>query len=273
MSAERQIESGAPACTDTNPCKLQLCGVKKAFSGNHVLGGVDLQIAPGESLVVIGGSGSGKSVMLKCVLGLIAPDEGSILVDGGETIGLDSRGRDRMMSKFGMLFQGAALFDSLKVWENVAFGLIQGRGMDRGQAREIAIEKLRAVGLRARHGDLYPAEISGGMQKRVGLARAIAANPEIIFFDEPTTGLDPIMADVINDLIVECVRDLGATALSITHDMASARKIADRVAMIYQGRIIWHGSVQELDHSGNEYVDQFIHGRAAGPITDDMAGE
>ncbi len=270
MSSEAAVNEEPQPCTEAMPCKLQLSGVRKTFGNNEVLRGVDLHIAPGQSLVVIGGSGSGKSVMLKCVLGLMAPEEGSILVDGRESVGLDAKNRNKLMSKFGMLFQGAALFDSLKVWENVAFGLIQGRGMDRKEAKDIAIEKLKSVGLKTAHGELYPAEISGGMQKRVGLARAIAANPEILFFDEPTTGLDPIMADVINDLIVERVRDLGATALSITHDMASARKIADRVAMIYEGQIIWHGSVQELDESGNDHVDQFIHGRAAGPITDDL---
>jgi phospholipid/cholesterol/gamma-HCH transport system ATP-binding protein len=204
--------------------------------------------------------------MIKCVLGLIRPDGGSIKVDGEETTALDARGRDALMTKFGMLFQGAALFDSLPIWENVAFGLIQGRGMKRDEAREIAVEKLRAVGLAPRVADLLPAELSGGMQKRVGLARAIAANPEIIFFDEPTTGLDPIMADVINDLIIETSKGLGATTLSITHDMASARKIADQIAMIYKGRIIWTGDAKDIDHSGNEYVDQFIRGAAQGPI-------
>jgi phospholipid/cholesterol/gamma-HCH transport system ATP-binding protein len=206
--------------------------------------------------------------MLKCVLGLITPDDGSILVDGEETAGLHSTERSMLMRKFGMLFQGAALFDSMKVWENVAFGLVQGRGVNRNDAYGIAIEKMKAVGLEEKVGQLYPAELSGGMQKRVGLARAIATSPEILFFDEPTTGLDPIMADVINDLIVKSVEELGATALSITHDMASARKIADHVAMIYQGRIIWYGAVGDLDHSGNPFVEQFIHGRASGPITD-----
>lgn len=250
------------------PIKLELTGVRKSFGSKKVLEGIDLEIPTGRSLVVIGGSGTGKSVMIKCVLGLIHPDAGSIRVDGQETVGIDTKERGRVMRKFGMLFQGAALFDSLKVWENIAFGLIQGRGMHRKEAKEIALEKMRDVGLdAARVAELYPAELSGGMQKRVGLARAIAASPEIIFFDEPTTGLDPIMADVINDLIVERVKDLGATTLSITHDMASARKIADDVAMIWQGRIIWHGPVADLDHSGNEYVDQFIHGRAEGPIT------
>ncbi|MCB1784039.1 MAG: ABC transporter ATP-binding protein [Alphaproteobacteria bacterium] len=247
--------------------KIAMKGVYKAFGNNHVLQGADLVVPKGKSLVVIGGSGTGKSVMLKCILGLLHPDSGSIKIDGQETADLSTQDRDDLMRKFGMLFQGAALFDSLKIWENVAFGLVQGRGMKKKQAREIAVEKIRAVGLRAEVADLYPAELSGGMQKRVGLARAVAADPEIIFFDEPTTGLDPIMADVINDLIVEQVKGLGATALSITHDMASARKIADHVAMIYEGRIIWHGSVEELDNSGNPYVDQFIHGRADGPIT------
>ncbi len=252
---------------DPAASKLQMLGVKKAFGDNHVLNGLDLSIAPGSSLVVIGGSGTGKSVMLKCVLGLLSPDEGSIMIDGRETVGMGPRDRDVLMKKFGMLFQGAALFDSMKVWENVAFGLIQGRGMERRAAKDIAVAKIKAVGLRPEVADLYPAEVSGGMQKRVGLARAVAASPEIIFFDEPTTGLDPIMADVINDLIVEQVKELGATALSITHDMASARKIADHVAMIHKGQIVWHGPVGDLDDSGNEYVDQFIHGRAHGPIT------
>ncbi len=251
------------------PKKIELIDVKKSFGNNHVLNGIDLTIEKGKSLVIIGGSGTGKSVTLKCVLGLIKPDAGSILIDGSETVGIDQKERDELMSKFGMLFQGAALFDSLPVWENVGFGLIHGKRIKRAEARDIAIEKLKSVGLKDSVADLFPAELSGGMQKRVGLARAIATNPEIIFFDEPTTGLDPIMADVINNLIVDSVKELGATTLSITHDMASARKIADQIAMIYQGKIIWHGSVEELDHSGNEYVDQFIHGHADGPITDE----
>ena len=246
--------------------KIQLAGVHKQFGSNRVLNGIDLEIMPGESVVVIGGSGSGKSVMLKCVLGLLTADSGSIKVDGQEIVGMPSAERSEIMRKFGMLFQGAALFDSLPVWQNVAFGLIQGQGMEMDAAKAIALDKLAAVGLRPEIGDLYPAELSGGMQKRVGLARAIAAEPEIVFFDEPTTGLDPIMGDVINDLIVKSVRELGATALSITHDMASARKIADRVAMIYQGKIIWQGPVNEIDQSGSDFVDQFIHGRAEGPI-------
>ncbi len=246
--------------------KIALDDVHKRFGEKRVLNGVSFDVQRGESLVIIGGSGTGKSVTLKCVLGLMNPEAGSIRIDGEETVGLRSRDRARVMAKFGMLFQGAALFDSLPVWENVAFGLIQGEGMARRAAKDVAVAKLANVGLGADVAELFPAELSGGMQKRVSLARAIATEPEIIFFDEPTTGLDPIMADVINDLIVKCVRDLGATALSITHDMASARKIADRIAMIYEGKIIWHGPVAEIDRSGNPYVDQFIHGRADGPI-------
>jgi phospholipid/cholesterol/gamma-HCH transport system ATP-binding protein len=246
--------------------KISVRGLKKSFGRKRVLDGIDLDCAAGESLVVIGGSGTGKSVLVKCILGLLHPEAGSIRIEGAETVRLRRRARARLMQKFGMLFQGSALFDSLPVWENVAFGLIQGRGMERQRAREIAIDKLAAVGLGREVGELRPAELSGGMQKRVALARAIAAEPAIIFFDEPTTGLDPIMADVINELIQKCVRDLGATAVSITHDMTSVRKIADRVAMLHQGRIIWQGPTAEIDRSGNPYVDQFVHGRAEGPI-------
>ncbi|HSC17313.1 MAG TPA: ATP-binding cassette domain-containing protein [Rhizomicrobium sp.] len=246
--------------------KIELRGVKKRFGDKIVLDGIDLSLEPGHSLVVIGGSGTGKSVMIKCVLGILTPDEGQICVDGQEVTGLRGRARDAVLRKFGMLFQGAALFDSLPVWENVAFGLIQGHGMARRQAREVAIEKLAKVGLGSDVAMLSPAELSGGMQKRVGLARAIAADPEIIFFDEPTTGLDPIMADIINDLIVSTVKDLGVTTLSITHDMVSARKISDHIAMLYKGRIVWAGPTTDIDGSANALVDQFIHGRAEGPI-------
>jgi phospholipid/cholesterol/gamma-HCH transport system ATP-binding protein len=251
---------------EAHPAKVELRGVKKRFGDKVVLDGLDLTLGRGESLVVIGGSGTGKSVMIKCVLGILKPDAGQIFVDGKEVTRLRGRARDLMLRKFGMLFQGAALFDSLPVWENVAFGLIQGRGMARKQAREVAIEKLAKVGLGSEVAQLSPSELSGGMQKRVGLARAIAADPEIIFFDEPTTGLDPIMADVINNLIVATVKDVGATTLSITHDMASARKISNRIAMLYRGKIVWTGPTADIDHSGNPYVDQFIHGRAEGPI-------
>ena len=249
---------------------IELSNVKKSFGPKHVLNGVTLSVPKGHSLVVIGGSGTGKSVMLKCILGLLQPDSGSIRIAGEEVVGLKGKARDAYLSRFGMLFQGAALFDSLAVWENVAFGLIQGRHMARAKARDIAFEKLGQVGLTPEVGNLYPAELSGGMQKRVGLARAIAADPEIIFFDEPTTGLDPIMADVINNLIVDCVKRLGATTVSITHDMASARKIADDIAMIFKGEIIWQGPAKTIDQSGNPYVDQFIHGRAEGPIQMDV---
>ena len=246
--------------------KISVRGLRKSFGRNRVLDGLDIDCATGESLVIIGGSGTGKSVLVKCILGLLQPEAGSIRIDGVETTGLRRAARERLMQKFGMLFQGSALFDSLRVWENVAFGLIQGRGMERQEAKKIALAKLAAVGLGPEVGELRPAELSGGMQKRVALARAIAAEPEIIFFDEPTTGLDPIMADVINDLIVKCVREVGATAVSITHDMVSARKIADRIAMLHEGRIVWHGPAAEIDRSGNPYVDQFINGRAEGPI-------
>jgi phospholipid/cholesterol/gamma-HCH transport system ATP-binding protein len=246
--------------------KISVRGLQKSFGRKRVLDGVEIDCATGESLVVIGGSGVGKSVLIKCILGLLHPEAGSIRIDGEETVGLPRAARESLMQKFGMLFQGGALFDSLSVWENVAFGLIYGRDIERPAAREIALAKLASVGLGPEVASLRPAELSGGMQKRVALARAIAAEPEVIFFDEPTTGLDPIMADVINDLIIKCVREVGATAVSITHDLVSARKIADRIAMLYSGRIIWHGPTSEIDQSGNPYVDQFIHGRAEGPI-------
>ena len=251
--------------------KIELKGVSKRFGTKVVLDGIDLAVEPGESLVIIGGSGTGKSVTLKSILGIITPDKGSIKVDGQEVTRLTGRPREEVNRKFGMLFEGAALFDSLTVWENVAFGLIQGRGVARAEAKKIALQKLAKVGLGPDVGERSPSELSVGMQKRVGLARAIAAEPEIIFFDEPTTGLDPIMADVINDLIVATVKDMGVTTLSITHDMASARKIADKIAMIYKGKIIWSGRKEDIDKSGNPFVDQFIHGRADGPIKMELA--
>ncbi len=245
--------------------KIEVRDLRKAFAGKIVLDGVDLEVRRGESLVVIGGSGTGKSVLIKNIIGILHPDSGSIKVDGEEAVGMSAQDREAVTAKFGMLFQGAALFDSLPVWENVSFGLMAGHGASRADAREIATEKLRQVGLGPEVAELSPSELSGGMQKRVGLARAIATAPEILFFDEPTTGLDPIIAE-INGLIIQCVRELGATALSITHDMVSARKIADRIAMIHQGKIIWTGAVDDIDHSGNPFVDQFINGRAEGPI-------
>lgn len=246
--------------------KIQMRGVHKAFGKKVVLNGIDLDVGVGESVVIIGGSGTGKSVTLKSVLGLLTPDSGSIKIDGEEVIGMSTADRERVNEQVGMLFQGGALFDSLPVWENVSFGLLAQKRCTRHDAHDIAIGKLAMVGMDAAVADLMPAELSGGMQKRVGLARAIASDPKIIFFDEPTTGLDPIMADVINDLIVKVTREVGATALSITHDMASARKIANRIAMLYEGKIIWQGPVADIDNSGNAHVDQFIHGKADGPI-------
>lgn len=247
--------------------KLHLQGVRKAFGAKKVLNGIDLDIVPGASLVVIGGSGTGKSVLLKCILGIVQPDAGQIEVDGQNIMGLRGREREKLLDRFGMLFQGGALFDSLPVWQNVAFRLLHGsRKRPRAEAREIAIERLRRVGMTPDVADLLPAEISGGMQKRVGLARAIAAEPEVIFFDEPTAGLDPIMSEVINDLIREIVVELGVTAVTITHDMRSVRRIADRVAMLHDGIIQWEGPVGEIDSADNPYLHQFINGLPDGPI-------
>ncbi|MGF1659353.1 MAG: ABC transporter ATP-binding protein [Rubrimonas sp.] len=247
--------------------RIELRGVAKSFGSNHVLRGVDLSVARGESMVIIGGSGTGKSVTLKCVIGLIEPDAGRILLDGEDATHARGKVRAAMLDRFGMLFQGGALFDSLPVWRNVAFRLLNGKGrLSDDEARAVALDKLRRVGLGPETAEKFPAELSGGMQKRVGLARAIAAEPEIIFFDEPTTGLDPIMADVINALIREIVVEMGATAMTITHDMSSVRRIADRVAMLHEGVVQWCGGVREMEDSGNAYVDQFIHGRAEGPI-------
>ena len=248
------------------PAKISVRGLQKSFGAKKVLQGLDLDLYEGRSLVVIGGSGSGKSVLLRCILGLMAPDAGEILVDGVNILALAGRERARHTRQIGMLFQAAALFDSLKVWENVSFRLLYGEGVARAPARARAIACLAQVGLPPEVADLSPAELSGGMQKRVGLARAIAADPKILFFDEPTTGLYPITADVINNLIADRVKALGATALSITHDMASARKIADDIAMIYEGRIVWRGPAADVMSSGNPMVDQFVHGRADGPI-------
>ena len=243
---------------------IELRGLHKSFGQNHVLAGVDLSIERGKSMVIIGGSGTGKSVLLKSILGLITPDRGQILVNGQDATQAD---RDAFLARFGMLFQGGALFDSLPVWQNIAFRLMRGSlKRPKDEARDIAIEKLRRVGLKPDVADRFPAELSGGMQKRVSLARAIAADPEIIFFDEPTTGLDPIMSGVINDLIREIVVDMGATAMTITHDMTSVRTIADDIAMLHAGRIQWTGPVGDMDQSGDCYIDQFINGRAEGPI-------
>jgi phospholipid/cholesterol/gamma-HCH transport system ATP-binding protein len=244
--------------------KIELAGLRKSFGPNRVLDGVSLSVMPGESLVIFGGSGTGKSVTLNCILGIIAPDAGEIRIDGQPVGQIDRRA---FLRSFGMLFQGGALFDSLPVWQNVAFRLRQARKpMPRRAARELAIGKLARVGLGPETADLYPAELSGGMQKRVGLARAIATDPRVIFFDEPTAGLDPIMAGVINDLIRELVTEMGATAITITHDMTTVRTVADQVAMLHGGVMRWIGPVAEIEASGDPYLDQFIHGRAEGPI-------
>ncbi len=245
---------------------IRLRGVSKSFGDKKVLDGIDLDVATGTSMVVIGGSGSGKSVLLKCILGLIEPDEGVIEIDGIDILTAPREQRAELRARIGMLFQNGALFDSLPVWENVAFGLLARKLCTRAEARARASDILAQVGLAASVGELSPSELSGGMQKRVGLARAIAAQPEILFFDEPTTGLDPIMGAVIDGLIVDCVKRMGSTAIAITHDMASARRIGDRAAMLYKGRIVWEGLASELMQTGNEMVDQFTHGRREGPI-------
>ncbi|MEO1553230.1 MAG: ATP-binding cassette domain-containing protein [Pseudomonadota bacterium] len=245
---------------------LELKDVHKSFGPKKVLTGVNIDVSPGKSLVVLGGSGSGKSVMLKNALGLMTPDQGQIIFNGEDVTHDQGKTREAMRARIGMLFQSAALFDSLTVWENIAFRLLNADGMNRKDAKERAIETLKQVRLGSDVADLTPAEISGGMQKRVGLARAIVSKPDLIFFDEPTTGLDPITADAINDLIVEQTKALGAAAVSITHDMASARKIADEIAMLFEGKIIWRGPASMIDESGNDHVDQFVHGRADGPI-------
>ncbi len=246
--------------------KIRIRALRKSFGDKLVLDGIDLDVMPQTSMVVIGGSGTGKSVLLKCILGLIEPNSGTIEIDGIDILKLPRRERERVHSRIGMLFQNGALFDSLPVWENVVFGLLAQRKIHRSAGHELAAKFLAQVGLAASVGKLYPSELSGGMQKRVALARAIAAQPDIMFFDEPTTGLDPIMGAVIDDLVVDCVRQLGSTAVAITHDIASARRIGDTAAMIHRGRIIWSGPAAELMDSGDPTVDQFTHGRREGPI-------
>lgn len=246
--------------------KIRIRDLNKAFGSNHVLRDLNLEIAPGESVVVIGGSGTGKSVLIKCLVGLMEPDSGTIEIDGAPITGLSRSAREAAMARFGLLFQNGALFDSLSVLDNVAFGLVSALGRPMAQAKATALEKLAQVGLDEAVGAMFPAELSGGMRKRVGLARTIATEPDILLFDEPTTGLDPVMGDVIDQLIIKCVRDLGATALTITHDMESAKRVGDRIAMLYDGRIIWVGPADTVDTSGHAHVDQFVHGRVEGPI-------
>lgn len=247
-------------------CAIKIDNLKKSFGSKVILDGVDLEVAKGESLVIIGGSGTGKSVTIKSILGLLQPDSGSIKINGEDILALKPREKAKVLDKIGMLFQGGALFDSITVWENVAFKLLNKKNIKRDEAKTIALQKLKAVGLPENVAELKPSELSGGMQKRASLARSIASKPEIIFFDEPTTGLDPIMSDVINSLIVNLSKELGATTLTITHDMTSARKIADKIAMLYNGKIIWHGDAKDIDNSGNKYVEQFITGSSQGPI-------
>ncbi len=252
--------------TDKIP-QIRVHNLAKSFGNKKVLDGVDLELNKGESLVIIGGSGTGKSVLIKCILGLLPVDSGKITIRGQELVGLSTSERQRLLTRFGMLFQGGALFDSMTVAENIAFGLVQGMRVSKIDARKIALEKLDAVDLSKSVADIYPAELSGGMQKRVALARALATNPDVIFFDEPTTGLDPIVSGTINDLIIRCVRDIGASAITITHDINSLRKIADRVGLLFDGKLIWTGTVKEMDKTENPYVHQFINGLPDGPFT------
>ncbi|MEK6733932.1 MAG: ATP-binding cassette domain-containing protein [Pseudomonadota bacterium] len=246
--------------------KIIIKDLHKSFGSKKVLKGIDIEVQKGESLVIIGGSGSGKSVLIKSIIGILKPDSGSIIIDGQETTNLSNKNYINMLKLFGYLFQGGALFDSLSIWENIAFVPLQTDSLSKKEARKLAIDKLESVGLDATVADLFPAELSGGMQKRAALARAIALNPEIIFFDEPTTGLDPIMSAIINDLIKKNSKQLGATTITITHDLISAAHIADRVAMLYNGAIIWHGPIEKLNSSGNPYVEQFVSGDINGPI-------
>lgn len=245
---------------------ISIRNLRKQFGSNQVLKGINLDVNRGDSLVIIGGSGTGKSVLIKCILGLIEPDEGEILIDGQDILKAKGRDKDALMQRISMLFQGSGLFDSLNIWQNIAFGLLHNTKMSKADARAQAVEKMAAVGLKENVADLSPAEISGGMKRRVALARAIIQKPEIIFFDEPTTGLDPIISTVINKLIIKSVQDIGATGITITHDMESARQISNRIAMIYEGQIIWQGPSSQIDNSGNPYVSQFVQGLADGPI-------
>jgi len=246
--------------------KIRVRGLRKAFDGNVVLDGVDLDIAAGESLALIGRSGSGKSVLAKCILGLTQPDAGTIEFEGKNVATMTGREREAMVDKFGCLFQNGALFDSLLVWQNVVFALTSARGWKEEPAKKLAVERLADVGMDAAVAELFPAELSGGMQKRVAFARAIAASPDVVVLDDPTAGLDPIVTAAISKLIARIIRDSKATALTITQDMAVIGKIADRVAMLYDGKIIWTGPVAAASHPDNPYVDQFIHGRRHGPI-------
>ena len=255
---------------ETQQPKIEIRHLAKRFGDKQVLNDISLRVMPAESLCIIGTSGCGKSVTLKSILGLVTPDSGSIHVDGVETVGQSRSEREHMLQKFGMTFQFGALFDSLSIWENITFRLRQKTSLSRRNAQEKAAEIISTLGLEKQVIFQYPAELSGGMQKRVALARAIADEPEILLFDEPTSGLDPITGGVIDNLIVSAVKQLGATALTISHDMASVRRIADKVAMVHHGRIIWHGDVKEMYDTGIAEVDQFVNGHPHGPLTDGL---
>ena len=252
--------------TGGGQAKIRLDGVTRSFDGVRALDAVDLTLSPRQSLVLIGGSGSGKSLLLKCILGLVPPDSGIIEVDGEDTVGMPERRRMEWMKRFGVLFQRQGLFDSMLVWENVAFRLLHENGGNRNEARDRAIEKLGQVGLTPDTADLYPSELSGGMQKRAGLARAIATDPDILFLDEPTSGLDPIMSNIISELINDRVDELGATVISVVSDLAVVRNIADIVVMLHEGRVVWSGPVDQLDGTDNAYVRQFVTQSIEGPI-------
>lgn len=271
-ASPKKATKSAPKRASVTP-KIEMANITKSFDGKAVLKGVNLTVNPKESLVIIGTSGCGKSVTLKCLLGLITPDSGSIKIDGQEMLGAGREAMEDMRKRFGMTFQFGALFDSMPIWENVTFRLRQQQKMSKAEARELATNTITQLGLAPHVIDQYPAELSGGMQKRVALARAIADKPEVLLFDEPTSGLDPITGGVIDRLIVDAVKRLGATALTISHDMASVRRIADKVAMVHNGVIIWSGPVSKMDKSGIPEVDQFVHGLSTGPLTQAATAE
>ena len=241
--------------------------ISKSFNGKLVLGQMDLEVRHGETLVIIGRSGCGKSVFLKHTMGLIRPDSGDILVDGVSVWTLSTKQMNHLRMRFGMVFQNSALFDSMTIGENVGFALIEHTELGERAVRERVEEALELVGLKGIQ-DLKPSELSGGMKKRVALARAICIRPEILLYDEPTTGLDPIMSDAINELILSLHDRLKVTSIVVTHDMVSAYKVGSRIAMMYQGKIIEIGSPEEIRNTANPVVRQFITGSATGPITD-----
>jgi phospholipid/cholesterol/gamma-HCH transport system ATP-binding protein len=262
--ATRALPSTAKASSKEHKARLllEVKDLSKSFKQNKVLQGLNLNLFQNESLVVLGRSGTGKSVLIKCIIGLMQPNSGSIKLDGEETIELSEQRRRDLMHKFGFLFQSGALFDSLPVWHNVAFFLIHNKNLPIKEARNLAAETLAKVGLSNDVLDLLPQQLSGGMQKRVAFARTIAHSPEILLLDEPTTGLDPYMTHVIDELIIQARELHKYTSITITHDLASTRSIATRVAMLDKGDIVWNGSVKELDSTNNKIVQRFIHGEA-----------